>query len=268
MSAYCMATASIFAPASIWVKRWPARPARPSHRASASATPGTRSSTPSRAGRSPSSPRCMVRWSAAGWSLPPPRTFASPTSQRFSACPKACPARSPPPAPPPENRSMTTTETSTPTDAERELAAAHVEFARREAAKIPDISADLPVRPIRRVAVIGAGTMGGGIAMSLANIGIASTLIDADPAALDRGLGRVRANYASSVSRGRLAQSAMDERVGAIRGSVNIADVKDADLVIEAVFEDLALKQSIFRQLDPVAKPCATLATNTSGPDA
>jgi 3-hydroxyacyl-CoA dehydrogenase len=121
------------------------------------------------------------------------------------------------------------------------------------------------VRPIRQVAVIGAGTMGGGIAMSLANIGIASTLIDADPAALDRGLGRVRANYASSVSRGRLEQSAMDERLDAIRGSVNIADVKDADLVIEAVFEDLALKQSIFRQLDAIAKPGAILATNTSG---
>jgi 3-hydroxyacyl-CoA dehydrogenase len=162
---------------------------------------------------------------------------------------------------------MTTTDTPTLTDAERERAAAHVEFARREAAKIPDIPADLPVRPIRHVAVIGAGTMGGGIAMSLANIGIASTLIDADPAALDRGLGRVRANYASSVSRGRLAQSAMDERVGAIRGSVNIADVKDADLVIEAVFEDLALKQTIFRQLDAIAKPGAILATNTSGLD-
>jgi 3-hydroxyacyl-CoA dehydrogenase len=109
--------------------------------------------------------------------------------------------------------------------------------------------------------------MGGGIAMSLANIGIASTLIDADPAALDRGLGRVRANYASSVSRGRLTQSAMDERLGATRGSVDIGDVKDADLVIEAVFEDLALKQSIFRQLDAIARAGAILATNTSGLD-
>src|SRR5258706_11135620 len=106
---------------------------------------------------------------------------------------------------------MTTTNASTLIDAERERAAAHVEFARREAAKIPDIPADVLLRPTHRVAVIGAGTMGGGIAMSLANIGIASTLIDADPAALDRGLGRVRANYASSVARGRLAQSAMDE---------------------------------------------------------
>ena len=160
-----------------------------------------------------------------------------------------------------------TTDTTTLTDAERERAAAHVEFARGEAAKIPDIPADLPVRPIRRVAVIGAGTMGGGIAMSLANIGIESTLVDADAAALDRGLDRVRTNYASSVARGRLAQTAMDERLGAIRGSVNIADVKDSDLVIEAVFEDLGLKQSIFRQLDAIAKPGAILATNTSGLD-
>ena len=160
-----------------------------------------------------------------------------------------------------------TTDTSTLSDAERESAAAHVEFARREAANIPDIPADLPLRPIRRVAVIGAGTMGGGIAMSLANIGIASTLIDADPAALDRGLGRVRANYASSVSRGRLTQDAMDERLASIRGSVDIGDVKDADLVIEAVFEDLALKQGVFRQLDAIAKPGAIIATNTSGLD-
>jgi 3-hydroxyacyl-CoA dehydrogenase len=160
-----------------------------------------------------------------------------------------------------------TTPTSTLTDAERERAAAHVELARREAANIPDIPADLFLRPIRRVAVIGAGTMGGGIAMSLANAGIASTLIDADPAALDRGLGRVRANYASSVARGRLAQTAMDERLASIRGSVDIGDVKDADLVIEAVYEDLALKQSIFGQLDALAKPGAILATNTSGLD-
>ena len=160
-----------------------------------------------------------------------------------------------------------TTDTYTPSDAERERAAAHVEFARHEAAKIPDIPADLPTRPVGRVAVIGAGTMGGGIAMSLANIGIPATVIDADPAALDRGLGRVRANYASSVSRGRLAQTAMDERLGLIRGSVDIADVKDADMVIEAVFEDLALKQRIFRQLDAIAKPGAILATNTSGLD-
>jgi 3-hydroxyacyl-CoA dehydrogenase len=160
-----------------------------------------------------------------------------------------------------------TTDTPILTDTERERAAAHVESARREAAKIPDIPADIQLRPIRHVAVIGAGTMGGGIAMSLANIGIASTLIDADPAALDRGLGRVRANYASSVSRGRLAQTAMDERLASIRASVDIGDVKDADLVIEAVFEDLALKQSVFRQLDALAKRGAILATNTSGLD-
>jgi len=152
---------------------------------------------------------------------------------------------------------------------ERELqqAAAHVERARQAAAIIPDIPADLPTRPIRQVAVIGAGTMGGGIAMSLANIGIPVTVIDADPAALDRGLERVRSNYASSVKRGRLDPATLAQRMALIRGSVDIAEVASADIIIEAVFEDLALKQKIFAQLDALAKAGAILATNTSGLD-
>jgi len=155
----------------------------------------------------------------------------------------------------------------TPSDAERQQAAAHVEHARRAATRIPDIPPGTPLRPIRKAAVIGAGTMGGGIAMSLANIGIPVTLIDADAAGLERGLGRVRGNYAGSVERGRLEQSAMDERLSLIRGSLQIADAKDADIVIEAVFEDLGLKQAIFRDLDAIARPGAILATNTSGLD-
>ena len=154
-----------------------------------------------------------------------------------------------------------------PSEQERERAAAHVKAAAAEAANIPDIASDLPKRPIDRVAVIGAGTMGGGIAMALANIGIPVTLIDANAEGLDRGLARVRDNYAGSVSRGRLEQAAMDQRLALIQGSLDIAAVRDADLVIEAVFEDMALKQDLFRQIDRVAKPGAILATNTSGLD-
>ncbi len=120
---------------------------------------------------------------------------------------------------------------------------------------------------MRRVAVIGAGTMGGGIAMSLVQIGIPVTLIDANPQGLERGMQRVRDNYAGSVARGRLGQADMDQRLALITPSLAIADVQEADMVIEAVFEDMALKQSIFRQLDTLAKPGAILATNTSGLD-
>jgi len=117
------------------------------------------------------------------------------------------------------------------------------------------------------VAVIGAGTMGGGIAMSLANIGIPVTLIDATPQGLERGLQRVKDNYDGSVSRGKLDPADRDRRLALITGSLQMPDVKDADMVIEAVFEDLGLKQGIFRQLDTLAKPGAILATNTSGLD-
>jgi 3-hydroxyacyl-CoA dehydrogenase len=155
----------------------------------------------------------------------------------------------------------------TPDAAQRERAADHIARAKRETAKIPDIAADTPLRPIRTAAVIGAGTMGGGIAMSLANIGIPVVVIDSDAAGLERGLARVRANYAGSVARGKLDAAAMEQRLALIRGSLSLADTRDADLVIEAVFEDMALKQSIFRHLDEVAKPGAILATNTSGLD-
>ena len=162
---------------------------------------------------------------------------------------------------------MTTTDLFSVTPAERERAAAHARFAAAEAARIPGIPADTPLRPVRRVAVIGAGTMGGGIAMALVQIGIPVTLIDANAQGLERGMQRVRDNYAGSVARGRLGQPEMDQRMVLITPSLAIADVQDADMVIEAVFEDMALKQSIFRQLDSLAQPDAILATNTSGLD-
>ena len=109
--------------------------------------------------------------------------------------------------------------------------------------------------------------MGGGIAMSLANIGIPVTLIDSSEQGLERGLARVKDNYATTVKRGKLSQADMDQRLALITGSLAMVDVQDADMVIEAVFEDMALKQDIFRQLDTHCRPGAILATNTSGLD-
>jgi len=155
------------------------------------------------------------------------------------------------------------------TDADRAAAAEHVRFAEREAAKT-GLPADTPLRPVDQVAVIGAGTMGGGIAMALANAGLPVVLVDADAAALERGLQRVRANYDTSVQRGKLTPEAVAERMARIRGTNNLADAggpDGADLFIEAVFEDMALKQRLFRELDAIAKAGAILATNTSGLD-
>jgi 3-hydroxyacyl-CoA dehydrogenase len=149
--------------------------------------------------------------------------------------------------------------------AAREAALAHVKKAEAAAASIP--VGDAQPRPIHRAAVIGAGTMGGGIAMALAQAGIPVALIDASDEGLQRGLACIRDHYASSIKRGKLTESERDERLARIEGSVSIEAVKDADIVIEAVFEDLALKQRIFRELDVHAKPGAILATNTSGLD-
>jgi 3-hydroxyacyl-CoA dehydrogenase len=153
------------------------------------------------------------------------------------------------------------------TDADRERAAAHVAIAEAEAARIPDLPPGTPVRAVERVAIVGAGTMGGGIAMSMANAGLSVTLIDADAAGLERGLKRIGDNYATTVKRGRLTTAQVDERMARIRGTVSLDDAKDADIVIEAVFEDLALKQDLFRRLDTLMRPGAILATNTSGLD-
>ena len=137
-------------------------------------------------------------------------------------------------------------------------------FAEREANKIPDVPSDTAAKAIRKAAVIGAGTMGGGIAMNFANVGIPVTVVEATQAALDRGLGVVRRNYEISASRGGMAADDIEKRIGLIKGTTDYRAIADADLVIEAVFEDMALKKEIFAKLDAIAKPEAVLATNTS----
>ena len=115
-----------------------------------------------------------------------------------------------------------------------------------------------------RVGFLGAGTMGGGIAMNFANAGIPVTVVENDAAALERGLGIIRKNYAGPVEKGRMKQEEMDRRMGLIKGATSYDALMDADIVIEAVFENLALKREIFGKLDRIAKPGAVLATNTS----
>jgi 3-hydroxyacyl-CoA dehydrogenase len=140
----------------------------------------------------------------------------------------------------------------------------HMFFAERQTSKIPDVPEDTATRPIRSAAVIGAGTMGGGITMSLVNAGIPVTIIEMKQDALDRGIATIRKNYASTVSKGRLKQEDMDKRLPLIKSSIRLDDAKDADIVIEAVFERMDVKQDIFRKLDAIMKPGAILATNTS----
>ncbi|HUN70319.1 MAG TPA: 3-hydroxyacyl-CoA dehydrogenase NAD-binding domain-containing protein [Burkholderiales bacterium] len=140
----------------------------------------------------------------------------------------------------------------------------HMFFAERQTTKIPDVPEDTPARPVKSAAVIGAGTMGGGITMSLVNAGIPVTLIEMKQDALDRGLATIRKNYASTVSKGRLKQEEMDKRMALIKPALELAAGKDADIVIEAVFERMDVKQDIFRKLDALMKPGAILATNTS----
>jgi 3-hydroxyacyl-CoA dehydrogenase len=137
-------------------------------------------------------------------------------------------------------------------------------FAEREAAKIPDVPADTPAREIRKAAVIGAGTMGGGIAMNFANVGIPVTIVEVAQDALDRGLGIVRKNYEATASRGRLTMEGVEKRMGLLKGTTDWNAIKDADIVIEAVFEEMPIKKEVFAKLDAIAKPDAVLATNTS----
>ena len=140
----------------------------------------------------------------------------------------------------------------------------HAFFAERQTTKIPDVPEDTATRPIRKAAVIGAGTMGGGIAMSFANAGIPVTVVETAQDALDKGLSRIRGNYAATVSKGRLAQGDMDKRMALIRGTLNLGQIADADIVIEAVFERMDVKQDLFRKLDGIVEDGAILATNTS----
>ncbi len=140
----------------------------------------------------------------------------------------------------------------------------HVFAAERAASKIPDVPEDTPKREIRSVAVIGAGTMGGGITMNFLNAGIPVTILEMKQEALERGVATIRKNYEGQIAKGKLKQDKYEQRMALLKTTLSYDDIKDADLVIEAVFEDLGVKESVFRQLDAVMKPGAILATNTS----
>ncbi|BDT59046.1 fatty acid degradation protein [Massilia varians] len=140
----------------------------------------------------------------------------------------------------------------------------HAFMAERAASKVPDVPADTPVRKIERAAVVGAGTMGTGIAMNFANAGIPVTILETKGEALDKGLATIRKNYENTVRKGKLTQEKCEQRISLITGSLSYADIAQADIVIEAVFEDMGVKESVFRQLDETMKPGAILASNTS----
>jgi 3-hydroxyacyl-CoA dehydrogenase len=140
----------------------------------------------------------------------------------------------------------------------------HAFFGERAAGKIPDVPADTPLRAIRSVAIVGAGTMGCGIAMNFANAGIPVMLLEMTPAALARGLSTIRKNYENTMKKGKLTPENFDQRVNLITGTLFYDEISQADIVIEAVFEEMGVKQVVFRQLDAVMKPGAILASNTS----
>jgi len=140
----------------------------------------------------------------------------------------------------------------------------HYFFAERQAAKIPDVPDDTAVLPVNSVGIIGAGTMGGGIAMNFANIGVPVTLVEVKQEALDRGLAVIRGNYERTAARGGLTAAQVDERMGLIKGALDMGALAQVDLVIEAVFERMDVKKDIFAKLDAICKPGAILATNTS----
>ena len=149
-------------------------------------------------------------------------------------------------------------------DSPQRQALTHVFFAEREARRIPGLPADTKPRPLRQAAVIGAGTMGGGIAMSFANAGLPVALLEVSPEALERGLQTIRRNYAASVSRGSLDQARADAALALIRGVSEYEALGEADILIEAVFEDMSVKREVFARLDKVAARHAILASNTS----
>jgi 3-hydroxyacyl-CoA dehydrogenase len=149
-------------------------------------------------------------------------------------------------------------------DSAQRQALVHLFFAEREARRIPGQPAELQPLPVRAAGVIGAGTMGGGIAMSLANAGIPVALLEASAAALERGMAQIRASYAASVARGSQPRERAERALGLIRAVSDYQELAAADIIIEAVFEDLAVKREVFARLDRVAAPHAILATNTS----
>ena len=143
----------------------------------------------------------------------------------------------------------------------------HIFFAERLAAKIKDLSRDTPRREVNKVAIIGGGTMGGGIAMCFANVGIPVLMLEIDDEALQRGMGIIEKNYKITLQKGKMTEDQMGQRIALITGTTDYADLGDVDMVIEAVFENLELKKEIFAKLDAVCKPGAILATNTSYQD-
>ncbi len=144
------------------------------------------------------------------------------------------------------------------------LALRHLFMAERAAGKVADVPADTQLRPIQSVAVIGAGTMGGGIAMNFLSAGLPVVMLETSQAALDKGLATLQKNYEGQVKKGKLKPEVLAQRMALLKTTLSYADIASADLVIEAVFEDMAVKQAVFEQLDAVMKPGAILASNTS----
>ena len=140
----------------------------------------------------------------------------------------------------------------------------HAFIGERAASKIPDVPEGTPTRPVNRLAVIGAGTMGGGITMNFLNAGIPVVMLEMKQEALDRGVATVRKNYEAQVKRGKLKQDKYEARMALLTTTLNYADIAQADMVIEAVFEDMGVKEVVFKTLDEVMKPGAILASNTS----
>ncbi|QJD93120.1 3-hydroxyacyl-CoA dehydrogenase [Duganella dendranthematis] len=140
----------------------------------------------------------------------------------------------------------------------------HAFFAERVASKVPDVPADTPVRPIKSAAIIGAGTMGGGIAMNFLNAGIPVKLLETKQEALDKGIATIRKNYENTLKKGKLTQEKLDQRMGLLTSTLSYEEIGQADIVVEAVFEEIGVKEAVFRKLDEVMKPGAILATNTS----
>ena len=140
----------------------------------------------------------------------------------------------------------------------------YVFFAERQAAKIPDVPDDTPTIPVKKVGVIGAGTMGGGIAMNFLNASIPVTIIEAKKENLDRGVGVIRKNYENTAKKGRLTQDDVEKRMALLTPSMEMEALADCDMIIEAVFELMEIKKEVFAKLDKIAKPGAILATNTS----
>jgi 3-hydroxyacyl-CoA dehydrogenase len=140
-------------------------------------------------------------------------------------------------------------------------------FSERQAGKVPGLAEDAKELPIAKVGVIGGGLMGGGISMNFANVGVPVTIVETSQEALDRGLGTIRKNYENTARKGRLTEEALEQRCGLIQGTLDMADLADCDLIIEAVFENMAVKKDIFTRLDGIAKQGAILASNTSALD-